>query len=53
MLDKIMAYDWEEMIKRIIEGLQNFVKKFQAYMPKSAYNFEDESKPWNVEEAAE
>ena len=40
MLDKIMAYPWEYMIARIIEGLQNFVKKFQAYMPKSYYNFE-------------
>ena len=30
MLEKIMAYDWEDMIKRIIEGLQNFVKKNTA-----------------------
>lgn len=47
MLDKLMAYDWEEMIKRIIEGLQNFVKKFQAYMPKRAYNFEADDAEWN------
>ncbi len=40
MLDKIMSYNWEEMIARIIAGLQNFVKKFQAYMPKSYYAFE-------------
>ncbi len=50
MLEKIMAYDWEKMIARIIEGLQNFVKKFQAYMPKSAYNFEDADAAWNQED---
>lgn len=41
MLDKIMAYNWEEMIKRIIAGLKNFIEKFQAYMPKQKYGFED------------
>ena len=40
MLEKIMAYDWEDMIKRIIEGLQNFVAKFDELFPKSYYNFE-------------
>ena len=40
MLEKIMAYDWEEMIKRIIEGLKNFIDKFNYYMPKTYYNFE-------------
>jgi hypothetical protein len=41
MLEKIMAYDWEDMIARIIEGLQNFVKKFNELFPKAYYNFED------------
>lgn len=40
MLEKIMAYDWEDMIARIIEGLKNFVEKFNALMPKAYYNFE-------------
>ncbi len=41
MLEKIMAYDWEDMIARIIEGLQNFVEKFNALFPKAYHNFED------------
>ena len=49
MLEKIMAYDWEDMIKRIIEGIQNFMNKFAEFFPRSAYNFEDESAAWNQE----
>ena len=40
-MDKIIAYDWEEMIRRIIEGIQNFIAKVKQYMPKSAANYED------------
>ena len=40
MLEKIMAYDWEDMIARIIDGLKNFVEKFNTLFPKAYYNFE-------------
>lgn len=46
MLEKIMAYDWETMIARIIDGLKNFVAKFEAYMPVSKYGFEDQEAAW-------
>ncbi len=39
-MEKIMAYDWEDMIARILEGIKNFFDKVKAYMPKSYYNFE-------------
>ena len=44
MLDKIMAYDWEDMIARIVKGIQNFIAKVEYYFPKTSYNFEDPSK---------
>ncbi len=40
MLEKIMKYDWEDIITRVIEGLKNFIEKFETYFPKSYYNFE-------------
>ena len=43
-IDVIMAYDWEELITGIIEGIKNFVDKLNKYFPKSKYNFEDPGK---------
>ena len=40
-IDKIMAYDWEGMIKAIVEGLKNFIDMVNKYLPKAKYNFED------------
>ena len=42
MLEKIMAYDWEDIIVRVIDGLKNFIQKFQDYMPVSKYGFEED-----------
>ena len=38
----ILAYDWEEMIKRIIEGIQKFFKLIEFYMPTAVTNYEKE-----------
>ena len=40
-LEKYINYDWEDIITRVIEGLKEFIKKFQAYMPKAKPNYED------------
>ena len=45
-MEKIINYDWEDIITRVIEGLKNFVALFNKYMPKTVYNFED---PYNYE----
>jgi hypothetical protein len=49
MLEKVMAYDWEDMIKRIIEGIQNFIAQVEYYFPKTSYNFENPDAEWNQE----
>ena len=46
MLEKIMAYDWEDIITRVIAGLKNFIAKLNAYTPVSKYGFEDADSPW-------
>ncbi len=39
-MEKIINYDWEDIITRVLEGIRNFVEKFQKFFPKSYYNFE-------------
>ena len=41
-MDKIIAYDWEDMIARIVEGIQNFIAMVKKYMPTSETNYEKE-----------
>ena len=52
-MEKIINYDWEDIIKRVIEGLKNFVAMINKYMPKSMYNFEDPAKYESNEENGE
>ena len=48
-MEKIINYDWQTMIVRIVEGLKNFIAKVEHYFPKSSYGFEDPSAEWNQE----
>ena len=41
MLEKVMAYNWEDMIARIIKGIQNFIAKVELYFPTTKYGFEE------------
>ncbi len=41
MLEKVMAYNWEDMIARIIKGIQNFIAKVEWYFPTKKYGFEE------------
>ena len=45
-MEKIINYDWEDIIKRVLEGIKNFVEKIQYYFPKAVPNYVD---PTNYE----
>lgn len=49
-IDKIMAYDWSEMIARILKGLKNFIDMVEWYFPTTTYKFED---PKNYKDEAD
>ena len=40
-MEKIINYNWEDIIVRVLKGIQNFVEKIQYYFPKAKPNYED------------